>query len=383
MKMKYKIIFAILLTIIIFLIGFFNSKKVIINVKTKEMNKIEINQKIYNTDIIKKIKNGKLVTSKKLIDTSKKGKKKIEIKVKNYFGKIEKHNFNIKIIDTEKPKITYNKNIEITKGEEIDLLKDVSAEDNSKETIKVTVEGEYDNNKPGTYELHYIAKDSSGNTAKEPFTLTVKEQVNEEAKQETNTNSNSTFKTSKGFTGTVKNGITYIDGYLIANKSYSLPSNYNPGLDQTVKNAAEKMFSAAAVEGITGMYIGSGFRSYSTQNTLYNNYVTRDGKDAADTYSARPGHSEHQTGLAFDICVPGYDCISSGFNNTPPANWLANNAHKYGFILRYPQNKTNETGYIYESWHFRYVGEDLASKLYNNGNWITMESYFGITSEYK
>ena len=375
MKNKYKILFLILIIVGTCAYVFYESKKIIIETKTE---KIQINQKIYNTDIIKNLKNGKITTEKKLINTSKKGKQKIEIKIKNFFGKIEKHTFEIEIIDIEKPTIKYNKNIEITEGDEVDLLKDVTAEDNSKEKIKVTVKGNYDKNKPGTYELKYVAKDSSGNKAEENFTLTVKEKAKEEIKQGQNNNSNSAFKTSKGFTGTTKNGMTYIDGYLIANKTYTLPSSYNPGLSQEVRNAAEKMFS----EGISGMYIGSGFRSYSTQNTLYNNYVARDGKAAADTYSARPGHSEHQTGLAFDICVPGYACISSGFNNTPPANWLANNAHKYGFILRYPQNKTNETGYIYESWHFRYVGEDLANKLYNNGDWITMESYFGITSEY-
>ena len=74
--------------------------------------------------------------------------------------------------------------------------------------------------------------------------------------------------------------------------------------------------------------------------------------------------------------------INDTFHNTPEAKWLANNCYKYGFILRYPKGKTDETGYKYESWHFRYVGVDLASKLYNNGDWITLESYFGITSKY-
>lgn len=359
---------------------FFKTKEVVI---TPKIETVEINEKIYNTDIIKEVKNGKIVTKKKLIDTSKLGNKKVKINVKNYFKKTQKYTFEIKIVDTKSPKIKYNKTIEITQGEDVDLLKDVTAEDNSNETIKVTVQGKYNKDTPGRYNLQYVARDSSKNITKEPFTLIVKEKAKEETKQETNTNNGNTFKTANGFNGITVNGITRINGKIIANKTYSLPASYSPGLSQTVLNAAQEMFAAAAVDGITGMYIGSGFRSYSTQNTLYNNYVARDGKAAADTYSARPGHSEHQTGEAFDVCVPGYDCISSGFNNTPPANWLANNAHKYGFILRYPQNKTNETGYIYESWHFRYVGKPLANKLYNNGDWITLESYFGITSEYK
>ena len=110
---------------------------------------------------------------------------------------------------------------------------------------------------------------------------------------------------------------------------------------------------------------------------LYNNYVNRDGVVAADTYSARAGHSEHQSGLAFDV-----NTINDSFANTEEGKWLNDNCYKYGFILRYPNGKSDETGYQYEPWHFRYVGVELAEKLYNNGNWITVEDYFGITSRY-
>ena len=102
-----------------------------------------------------------------------------------------------------------------------------------------------------------------------------------------------------------------------------------------------------------------------------------DGKALADTYSARPGHSEHQSGLAIDI-----NMADSAFDSSPEAKWLNDNAYKYGFILRYPKGKDNITGYMYESWHFRYVGTELANKLYNDGNWITLEEYFGIDSKY-
>ena len=191
-------------------------------------------------------------------------------------------------------------------------------------------------------------------------------------------------KSTKGYEIYQIDGITYVEGYLIANKTYSLPENYNPGaLNSTVKSAASKMFEAAKNEIGKNMWAQSGFRSYSTQKNLYNNYVARDGKAKADTYSARPGHSEHQSGLAFDVCATGKPCITSGFNDTEEAKWLADNAYKYGFILRYVNGKTNETGYKFESWHFRYVGKELAEKLYNDGDWITMEDYFGLTSEYK
>ena len=185
-----------------------------------------------------------------------------------------------------------------------------------------------------------------------------------------------TFTTSKGYQGVVKNGVVYIDGYLIANKTYPLPSNYGNGITSTAQSAFNKMKEGAKKDGIS-LWIQSGYRSYSYQNTIYNNYCKRDGQKEADTYSARPGYSEHQSGLAMDLNVVG-----NAFNGSKEAKWLEKNCYKYGFILRYPKGKTNETGYVYESWHFRYVGEDLAKKLYNNGDWITMEDYFGFTSQY-
>ena len=185
------------------------------------------------------------------------------------------------------------------------------------------------------------------------------------------------FTTSKGFKGITKNGVTYIDGVLVVNKTYSLPDNYGNGLTSTTTNAFYKMQAASKLENLN-IYLSSGFRSYSTQDRIYNNYVARDGKEAADTYSARPGYSEHQSGLAFDV-----NQINDTFNDSAEAKWLANNCYKYGFILRYPKGKEDITGYKYESWHFRYVGVDLATKLYNNGDWITLEEYFGITSAYE
>ena len=189
--------------------------------------------------------------------------------------------------------------------------------------------------------------------------------------------------TSKGYEVKKVNGLYYVDGYLVANKTYDLPENYNPGsLNSTVKAAADQMFAAAKNEKGFNMWAQSGFRSYSTQKSIYNRYVSNDGKANADRYSARPGYSEHQTGLAFDVCATNKPCITNGFDNTEEAKWLSENAYKYGFILRYVKGKEDETGYMYESWHFRYVGKELAEKLYNNGNWITLESYFGITSSY-
>lgn len=201
-------------------------------------------------------------------------------------------------------------------------------------------------------------------------------------------------KTSKGYDIYEIDGVTYVDGYLIANKTYFLPQDYaptntynkaNPKATQTCNNCIEKevwdaykdMKADAEALGLN-IYISSGFRSYTVQQTLYNRYVQRDGKAEADTYSARAGSSEHQTGLCYDL-----NSITDAFANTAEGKWVNQNAYKYGFIIRYPKDKDNETGYKYESWHLRYVGTELAEKLYNNGDWISMEDYFGITSKYE
>lgn len=200
-------------------------------------------------------------------------------------------------------------------------------------------------------------------------------------------NSSSSCGSTKNFEIVEKDGVTYVDGILIVNKSFSLPSSYKPSsagntyncndcLTEETRSAYNLMKEAASKDNIN-LFITSGFRSYANQNDLYNNYVSRDGKAVADTYSARPGYSEHQTGLAFDVIK-----AESSFDNTPEAKWLSQNCYKYGFIIRYPKGKTNVTGYKYESWHVRYVGKDLASKLYNNGDWITLEEYFNLASSY-
>ena len=197
-------------------------------------------------------------------------------------------------------------------------------------------------------------------------------------------------KTSKGFTIETRNGATYIDGYLIANKTYALPSTFipenpevpvtearsNTSLAKDLMTAFRKMQADATAKGLN-IYIASGYRSYDYQVSLYNRYVANDGKAAADTYSSRPGNSEHQTGLCFDL-----NSIEDSFQYTNEGKWINDNCYKYGFCIRFPKGKDAYTGYQYESWHLRYVGEELAEKLYNNGDWISLEEYFGITSEY-
>lgn len=196
--------------------------------------------------------------------------------------------------------------------------------------------------------------------------------------------------TSKGFQIQEINGATYIDGVLIANKTYALPQDFIPTnpdqpvnadrsstcLDKTLMSAWKIMLKDATAKGLN-IYISSGYRSYNYQVNVYNRYVKSDGAAVADTYSSRPGNSEHQTGLCFDL-----NTIEDSFQYTNEGKWVNDNCYKYGFCIRFPKGKDSATGYQYESWHLRYVGVDLATKLYNNGDWLSLEEYFGITSEY-
>ena len=381
-KKKSKKLLVIILSIVIVILigcgvgGYFFYQSKALKVKMKKIITVPLNTEVYNTDAFQKIHNGDILTKKEKLDTSKIGKSTITIKIKNYFKKIKTYRYQLVVIDKEAPVITFNPKLTIEEGNELNLLDGVSANDDSNEEIPVTVEGEYDFKTPGEYHLTYVAKDSSGNEKREEFVLEVTKKVviiNRDSYVAPDTS----FTTSNGHHGVVKGGVTYIDGILIANKTYTLPASYAPGgLTSEFVNNFNNMKAGANAEGVD-FDVFSGYRSYYTQKSTYQGWVNKDGKAAADTYSARPGHSEHQSGLAADI--NGY---GARFDESKATEWMANNAYKYGFILRYPKGKQGITGYVYESWHFRYVGVDLATKLYNGGNWITLEEYFGITSEY-
>lgn len=290
---------------------------------------------------------------------------------------------NFEVIDDEKPIIEGSKDVEIYVKDEVDLLKNINVTDNSHDKIEVSVNGDYDTSKKGEYRLYYLAIDKGGNETIEEFKLIVKEKEVKKEQGTNNTISSSSSGTiiigtsSSGYTIKKINDIYYIDDFLIVNKSYSLPSNYAPGgLKSSFTTAFNNMKNAASHDNIS-LNIISGYRSYNRQRDLYYNYVNRDGQEKADTYSARAGHSEHQSGLAADI-----NSLSTSFINTMEGKWLNDNCYKYGFIIRYPKGKETITGYMYEPWHIRYVGTNLANKLYNNGDWISMEEYFGITSNY-
>lgn len=185
--------------------------------------------------------------------------------------------------------------------------------------------------------------------------------------------------TATGHILTQVDGVTYVDGVLIVNKTYSIPKDYpQQSMTTEARAAVDTMIQAAAAEGLT--LVGrTDYRSYSFQAALYNKYVARDGQAAADRYSARPGHSEHHSGLAIDL-----NSLETSFGETPEGIWLAAHCAEYGFIIRYPQGKEHITGYMYEPWHVRYVGTELAQELYlGDGQFLTLEEYFGITSSYQ
>jgi D-alanyl-D-alanine carboxypeptidase len=148
-------------------------------------------------------------------------------------------------------------------------------------------------------------------------------------------------------------------------------------LNSTTAAAAEQLFGAAAADGVV-LTLASGYRSFATQTVTYGGYVNTRGQAEADTASARPGYSEHQTGWAFDIGDGGGACsFQPCFAEQPAALWARTNAHRFGFVVRYPSTFQETTGYYYEPWHLRYIGVEAATDMANRGI-ATLEEYFGL-----
>lgn len=202
----------------------------------------------------------------------------------------------------------------------------------------------------GDYKVVVTAIDKHNNHQEASFIVTVKEKP-------------------KPVVNTKPMNVTYIQGILLVNKKYGLPSSFG-GTNPTALNALKKLQNAANQAGYQ-MPLLSGYRSYSYQEGLYNSYVSKYGVALTDTFSARPGHSEHQTGLAFDV-----GNISNDFGETGAGIWLKENCAKYGFIIRYLKGKEHITGYKYEPWHIRYVGVEHATAIMHQG--ITLEEYLGV-----
>ena len=165
----------------------------------------------------------------------------------------------------------------------------------------------------------------------------------------------------------------YLENNYVPNNLEKISSNYalsNMKLVNVAKDAYEEMAKAAQKDK-RKLVVMSAYRSYDYQVNLYNRYAKKDGTDKADTYSGRPGFSEHQTGLAFDLY--NGKTVYTRFEETKEFEWMQENAYKYGFILRFPKDKERETGYVYEAWHYRYVGKDIAKEIKEKN--ITLEEY--------
>ena len=161
------------------------------------------------------------------------------------------------------------------------------------------------------------------------------------------------------------------DEIAVANKKHPMAANYNPGENPTAKAAFLRLRNDMIAQGYNVGYAYSGFRSYDYQKVLYQNYVNKDGQAAADRYSARPGYSEHQTGLVFDLT----DKAGNLLEDAAASTWLKNNAHRYGFVVRYQPGKEASTGYMPEAWHIRYIGKE-ADEIYHSG--LSLEEYYGF-----
>lgn len=174
---------------------------------------------------------------------------------------------------------------------------------------------------------------------------------------------------------TLVNKFNYLDENYIPDDLVNVEGKYARDSAKLNKIAYENFVKMADDMSDLGMTIKitTGYRSYNFQSTLYNNYVKADGVKNADTYSARPGYSEHQLGYSADV-TNAKNTSFGEFENTDEYKWLKDNAHKYGFLLRYPKDKEYITGYVFEAWHFRYVGVDIATYIYEND--LTYEEYY-------
>ena len=224
---------------------------------------------------------------------------------------------------------------------------------------------------------YYLTKDDKTTTSNQTSQKDDKKPSTKENTKSDDNNENP--PSTNGKTPETVTQPTIINGIILANKKHPLPANYNPGENPTARQKVNKLIADAQALGLSVSNQVSGFRAYGTQAGLYNNYVASHGKQEADRFSARPGYSEHQTGLVFDLIDnQGQLLGAEGTNESSKkaTTWLDKNAHKYGFILRYPENQEDKTNFRFEPWHFRYVGVENANKILKNK--LTLEEFLRL-----
>lgn len=284
-----------------------------------------------------------------------------------------KHSDKLKVVvkDTTKPEFTsFSEKIEVAKGnKDFDFKSYFKASDLSNCTLDIdTKDVKFD--KEGDYTAEVTATDAYNNKESIKFTVVVK--AEEKAAIASVDNEQKVSGTSQSSSNSAVKPY-YKNGILIVNKKHPVPPGFGGGVNQTALAAVNRMISDMKAEGLSVDSTTSNYRSYSYQSTLYQNYVSAYGQASADTFSARPGYSEHQTGLAFDLREPGGGSL---LTNSKATSWVAKNAHKYGLIVRYQSGKEWITGYQAEPWHVRYVG-DIATSIYNSG--LSLEEYLGVS----
>lgn len=309
--------------------------------------------------------------------------------------KVEKaYTIEVVIEDTQAPTIEFESDaITLSKGASFNAEDNVKVTDNS-EVLKL-VDEVPNKMSSGGYKYSWYKIDSDVDTSS-PKEYTVTVTACDKYGNEAETRSFSVTVENKEALSTYDEGthVSYnTDSLLVvANKKNALPDGYEPDdlrvvntlntnnwkMREEAATALETMFAAASEDGIT-LVACSGYRSQAYQVTLYNSYVSKYGRDEADTISSRPGYSDHQTGLAMDIGDHDQATVfSSAMENTPEGQWLYEHAHEYGFILRYPKGKDDITGYTFEPWHYRYIGVEDATNLYNISPDYTLEEYLGV-----
>lgn len=170
----------------------------------------------------------------------------------------------------------------------------------------------------------------------------------------------------------VRNGATYVGGIVIANKAITLPPEFGSHLSyDSVEPEVYEALNKMNKDSVHQYRIVSGYRDYWSQKAIFERYCDRDGYEEAATYSAKEGHSEHQTGYTMDL-----DSLYESYGDTPEGKWLAKNCWKYGFIIRYPKGKEDITGYTYEPWHVRWIGSSTAKLVYDSG--LTLEEFLNV-----
>ena len=339
---------------------------------------VEYGQKISSNDFIAST-NGEIV-DQTTIDTMILGIQELVYRVKAN-GDEQEFKYPVEIVDTQKPIIETKYDhiifdydealdfslLEINVYDKVDGLLPIA---NTLTPHSYVLEHTIDTKVAGNNSLLIKAMDKNGLVSEKEILIEVKEKIDNES-DNTENDKNDTNSSSNTNQNTDINTLqpTFINGILIVNKQNAVPRDFG-GENAEANNALYELQNAAYLAGFD-MPLLSGYRSYDYQKSLYENYVARDGEEAANRYSAKPGTSEHQTGLAFDVGE-----MSWTYGETAAGQWLVNHCAEYGFILRYLPGKEDITGYMYEPWHIRYVGVEHAAAIMSQG--ITLEEYLGV-----